>query len=120
MSAGMSAEQVRADPMRGMRSIMTTVGPDGLLGCQPLSVSEALVSMQALVQQGAMQQAIAVGARAAVPLSLSSQDLTMGALLSEGAEGQVYAGTFQAQAVAVKKLRLQVRLQISGTGGASQ
>ena len=116
----MSAEQVRADPMRGMRSIMTTVGPDGLLGCQPLSVSEALVSMQALVQQGAMQQAIAVGARAAVPLSLSSEDLTLGALLSEGAEGQVYAGTFQAQAVAVKKLRLQVRLQISGTGGASQ
>lgn len=76
-----------------------------------IPVSEALVSMQNLVQAGAMQEASAVGRRAIVPLSLTSQELNLGEIISEGAEGCVYSGIYNGAPVAVKRLKLQTSVR---------
>lgn len=72
-----------------------------------LSVSDALPAMSAAVRSGDMATACAIGLRAEVPLSLSAAELNMEAEpISRGAESTVYAGTYNGQRVAIKKLRL--------------
>ena len=77
------------------------------------SVSDALASMQDLIQRGQMTEAKAVGLTAvfpgsglACPLSIPLAEIKLGSRLSAGSEGDVYAAELASgEKVAVKKLR---------------